>query len=596
MKTLFIQLCQQDPVPEATSANVPLIAGRLAAMAIASGLYQRQDLTILDDATADHGSDAAVCSQAISLAPELIVFTLLPWNAERSAWIARRLRATLAATWCVACGPAARFEEWGQTYDCVLEGEPEACFLDMLSDASRRSLEIRYRSTVSLSLSELPDPWLSGVLSVRSDKPVLVETRRGGSLASLAGAVPSGSLGRERLAKLMSLASMQGAQEFRILDRPFDSSDLAGLKALAAANESGVPFRAKLDLSSLSDESSDLLLDAGLSFADSDLLSTNPAALQAMGRSLDKAGFERGLGMLWARDVSVRPLVLLGLPNDSYETIVSTFDFLGMAGTGQDALLRPLAVYPGSPLWQARNQLGIREFLKQAPHWVLETDWLDEDGFLDSVADFEESFDVAWSRPVPPRFLPARSGFISFIDARKDLDRAILSPEKLANSVTILADGDNPDQLKRLARAAKDLRKDNPFTLWQIVMHSDTSIPDDQQVNRLADAFSYPDHYYELCQLYSLDPQPTYQTRLFFSTHSEALALSAIRDRPTLETIFVLGEVMPHAQLVEQIPFLAYDREAIPFELVYDIISAYREFPDMLVELRDGLLDSPTRS
>lgn len=591
MKTLFIQLCQQDPVPEAASSNVPLIPGRLCALALARGLCAPTDLVILDDAVADHGSDAAVYAEALKQAPDLIVFTLMPWNAERSAWIARRLRSALAATWCVACGPSARYDDWGQTFDSVLEGEPEACFLDLLADTGHRALEPRYRGRTSLSPAEMPDPWLSGVLSVRPDKPVLLETRRGGSLSSLRGPHATDRLPIDRAAKLMRLASMQGAQEFRILDRPLDGADLALVKSLAAANEASIPFRAKLDLAALNDESADLLCDAGLSFVDAELLSTNPAALEAVGRSLDKAAFERGLGMLWAREVSVRPLVLLGLPHDSYETVVETFDFLGMAGAGQDSLLRPLAVSPGTALWTARRELGIREFLKQAPYWVLETDWLNEDGFLDAVADFEESFDVAWSRPVPPRFLPARSGFISFLDARGNLDQAILAPEKLANSVTILADAGDPERLHRLARAARDLRRDNPYTLWQIVLHSDTALPDDAQVSRLSDAFSNPDHYFELCQLYSMDPQPTYQCRLFFATRSESLALEALRDKPSLETLFVLGDGMPSAKLVEQIPFMACDRERMPFELVYDVVSAYRDFPDMLVDIDLGLLD-----
>jgi len=150
--------------------------------------------------------------------------------------------------------------------------------------------------------------------------------------------------------------------------------------------------------------------------------------------------------------------------------------------------------------------------------------------------------------------------------------------------VTLLLDADDPERVFRVTRAAKDLRKENPYCLWQIVLASDAGIPPTAMVERLCDAFSMPEHYFELSRLYSLDPQPDFQVRTFFATASEALALVSLRDRQDLETIFALGDALPGARLLEALPFLAFDREASPFELLYDAMSAYRDYPDLLVE------------
>ena len=607
MKILFIQLPRQEPSPEAASANVPLIPGRLVALATSLGLLLRDDCVILDDAVADHGGDAAVAAAAMGTGATLAVFVLFPWNLDRSIWLARKLRSMMPATWFAACGPEAVqgmpvFK--AHAFDAIIEGECEFPFIELLRDLERREPKPRYAAAEPADPALLPDPWLEGILPVREDKPVLAELCRddGHGRAdrySQWPALPARRFPQERIAQLMRLASMRGAFEFRLLDSPLDCSpSQAGfLKGLAAANEGGVPLRAELDLGSITEDTVRLLHDASLSFVDAELLSTNPLSLAAVGRSLDKAGFERGLGLLWSRDISVRPLVLLGLPHDSYETTVDTFDFLGMAGMGQDAQLRPLALAPGSELRRRSQDFGIREFLENPPYWAIETDWLDEDGFLDAVADFEESFDVAWGRPIAPSFAPARGGFVSFIDARDPgaIDAALVAPERLASSVTVMLDADDPERAARLARAARDLRRENPFTLWQIVLHSDNAIPGDRLADRLADAFSSPEHYFELSRLFSLDPQPNFQVRVFFSTCSEALALRALREHARLETVFVLGQAMPSQALVENLPFLAFDRDATPFELMYDAMSAWRDFPDMLVEMPAELSRGPRK-
>jgi len=252
-----------------------------------------------------------------------------------------------------------------------------------------------------------------------------------------------------------------------------------------------------------------------------------------------------------------------------------------------------MPILPGSLIRADSASYGVKEFLERPPYYVVETDWMGEEDLLDAVADFEESFDVAWGLPVVPTFKPDRGGFTAFADLRKDsaLDALLVAPERLASSVTVLLDADDTDRIDRVSRAAKDLRKENPYTLWQIVLYSNAGIPQSGTVKKLADAFSMPEHYFELARLYSLDPQPDFQVRAFFATSSEALALVSLRERQDLETVFTLGGAMPGARLLEAIPFLAFDRDAAPFELLYDIMSAYRAYPELLVEAPQNIFN-----
>lgn len=84
-------------------------------------------------------------------------------------------------------------------------------------------------------------------------------------------------------------------------------------------------------------------------------------------------------------------------------------------------------------------------------------------------------------------FSTFKEGFVSFIDLRKpeNIDWMRLNPEKLSNSITLLVDADDPEILSRVVRAARDLRKDNPYTLYQIVLTSETRIPSEKLVERI---------------------------------------------------------------------------------------------------------------
>ena len=594
MRVLCIQLPEQDATGEAARDNVPLAGSRLMAFAESRGALRRDDWALLDEDTADSGGDAAIAAAILGASPELVVFTLFSHNIERSLWIAKRLRALMPATHFVAGGPEVVqgmpvFK--AHAFDALIEGEWEEPFIGLLADLSARSLKPRYTAGAPLDLETVPDPYLSGTLAVSPDKPVFIESSRGSLVNPVfLGRRPAGLryFPRDFAPRVLRLASEGGVDEARFVDPQLDAKPdfKSFVKALAAANESGVGLSGHIDPAAVDDELVGLLADAAFMAVSADLGSVNPKALEAVGLRLDREGLERGARLLWAQGIIVQPDVYLGLPHDSYETTIETFDFLGMAGMGQDTELQPMPVAPGSMLREDSASYGVKEFLERPPYWVVETEWMDEDDLLDAMADFEESFDVAWGTPVTPCFSAERGGFVAFADLRSaaGLDALLVSPERLASSVTLFLDADDTERAARVVRAARDLRKENPYTLWQIVLHSNAGIPGTGLVDKLSDAFSMPEHYFELSRIFSLDMQPDFQVRTFFATSSEALALAAMRDRKDLETVFAIGDAMPGARLVEALPFMAFDRETAPFELLYDLMSAYRVYPELLLE------------
>lgn len=598
MRILFIRLPAPDPSRQTLREAVPLAAARAAALAEARGLLSREDWSFLDRNVSDYGGDAAVVAAAAETGAAAVLFELEPHNLDRSAWIAKRLRARSPRVILAAHGPEARRDMpifRASTFDSILEGEAEEAFCAFLADLGPGSVRPHYAGEASPDFGAWPDPYIAGTLPVEPDRPVLIETVRGCPAPCLDGPESSGFLRfrpEEQAARLVRLASKLGAPDIRFMDKALAlRPDLPKFfREAAGANDAGVPIEMDFDPGIVTEDLAGIMADAAVETVRTGPLSTNSAALAALGCAWNREGFERGCGTLSSTGMRVRPSLLLGLPFDDYDAVIDSFDFLGMAGLGQDALVAPLAILPGTRIRERAEDLGIKEYLRRPPYYVMETEWIDEDGIADAAAAFEESFDVALAPPVAPNFEETIRGYRSFADLRKpgSLDGLLVNPETLGNSLTLLLSGDDEDGVARLARTARDLRKENPFGLYQIVLYSDKRIPGESVQRKIADAFIEPDHWYELSRIYSLDPQRSFQTRVFFATRKPSLALAALKEAQDLETIFVLDAQPARGweRVFDALPFLAFDRDSVPFGLLYDAMNAYRAYPDLLIEAK----------
>ena len=601
MKALFIQLPEQDPANLASMASVPLFAGSLIAQALHNKALERSEYSLLDQNISDFGGDCAILTALLGSGAEALFFTLFDYNYDRSLFLAKALRGRMPATLLIALGPEACAGTplaHSRTFDAILE-LPEtvewssfcypdaAAFCELLQDLRKRCLKPRYQILPAGSLKLAPqykDPYLMSIIPICADKPVYA----GFPCLDI---LPPAQLQADLVHTaplLIQQACAANAREIVLANPGIQQIDQASvfIKTLAAANSQGIGLLLNWQVDQLNEDLAKLLIDANLLAMRSQLLSTNPESLQECGHQVDLPAIERNAQFIWAQSAILKLSLYLGLPQDSYDTVIDSFDYLGMSGLGQDADLRVINLLPGTLCRKNIENFGIVENLGTPPYTVTETETMQEEDFLDALGDFEESFDIAVSPPVRPCLQSERNGYAACVDLRKPgaFDQLLVNPERLANSVTILVDADNPELLKRLGTMAPDLRRENPYTLWQLVLCSDNSIPSDAAQLALTEAFVMPEHYFELQHLFSLDPQNTWQLRLFFATNSEALALRALHESRELETIFIIRDSLPGLKLLEANPFIAFNKDRLGFELLYDLMNSYRNFQDLLLE------------
>ena len=598
MKLLFIQLPVQDPSWESARANIPLAAGSIAAYAEKKGILTRGEWSMLPRDLCDYGSDAALVEAVVALEPDLIAFSLYMWNLDRSLYLAERVALSSPASRLVAGGPevVSGMPLLSRSpFVALVEGEGEMPFCELLDDYKKgKPFKKLYSAALPLELGEAPNPYLAGTLAFEADRPVHLETMRG--CPAHCGYCYYGKnypnvrrYPRDEAYRVVELAGKAGVRELYLMDPSFQAAEELQdrLVSLAKANASGMTLHAELRLESVTEEIGRLYAAAGLASAEVGLQSVNARALEAVGRSWNRKAFEKGAEIMASNRIVVKTGLILGLPFDGYEEIIETFDFLGMQGLGQDAELYPLSLLPGTAVREKADEWGMTR-MDKPPYWVTSTDWISQDDIADSVAAFEDGFDVEWASPPAPHFKEEVGGFRAFVDARRgeNVDWMRLNPGKLANSVTILVDSDDPESMSRLARAAKDLRRDNPYALYQIVLRSDTRVPSEKLATRLCESFANHDHYYDLSRYFSLDPQPSYQTRMFFATKNPSLAYRAMEEASDLETVLVIGSKggFNADRLAEQLPFVVFDRETLPFDRLYELMMIYTEFRHMLVE------------
>jgi len=603
MKILFVQLPVQDPDWNDAVANVPLAAGYLTAYAESQGLLQRSEWSILDQDITNCASDTAIIETLAAAEPDVVAFSLYAWNLERSLYIAGKAKDRLPRTRFIAGGPEVidGMPIMSRSpFNTLVSGEGEIPFSEILRDIKQpRPLSKLYKAEGLLDLATLPNPYLAGTLPMVKDSPVHIETMRGcpyhcaycfyGKNYPTLRRYPD-----EQAISLIRKASQVGSSELYIMDPSFQfGADLeTRLAAFADANTAAIPMHTEMRLDSVTEKLGSLLKSAGIASIEAGLQSINPKALEAVNRGMDKDGFVRGAEILQKQHIIIKTGLILGLPFDGYEQVIETFDFLGMHGLGQEAELYPLSFLPGTDARERADEWRMSR-MELPPYWVTSNDWISGDDMIDAIASFEESFDVEWASPPSPHFSAEKSGYKAFVDTRKleNIDWMRLNPTRLANSVTLLADADDPESLSRLVRAARDLRRDNPYTLYQIILMSDTRIPSERLVERIQDAFIYPDHYYELSHFFSPDPQEGYQTRMFFATKNFALAYRAIEEAQDLETMVIISAKAGYnaERLSELLPYVIFDRERIPFDRLYELLTLYADFPHMLIEAPEDL-------
>lgn len=551
----------QLPVQEAdyfyTEANIPLAAGYLAA-------YQRTyapslaEIVIPDPSLQNVGGDAALVQWILGGDFDIVGFTLYLWNRDRSLYLARQIRKIDPECLLVAGGPEVTNPRGLEVFHVLFEGEGEETFLKFLqgvqsgtihlpnsteaisfhqAESLSKALPLLFSQKEPLSLDRVPNPYLSGVLSLGPHVPLYLETLRGCphrcSYCSYGKAFPYvRHFPPDRLAPLFRLASERGVGEIYLMDPSFNVGGAKVLEArvllLEEVNPTRITLHTELVLESVTKDLARRMHRAGFRSVEVGLQSTNFRALKAVRRPLDLSRFRRGAQYLQEEGIEVRTGVILGLPEDDLAGFRKTLDFVEELHLEDNLEVYLLSLLPGTELRERAEELGIL-YMEHPPYWVLETPTFPAEDLYEGIAELENRYGIEYQRPILPDF-SNRGPFLTYVDVRQGIEQKplIQLAREISWNLTLSlssAQLGKPEKREILFEWAHHLFELNPYAYYKIVLHdeSPTLYPLDspniqQALEALVHKLFLPTHYGNLSRTFVQDPQGRFTVRVFVQT------------------------------------------------------------------------------
>jgi radical SAM superfamily enzyme YgiQ (UPF0313 family) len=198
----------------------------------------------------------------------------------------------------------------------------------------------------------------------------------------------------------------QGIREIVFLDTNFNHDRDRALEILAHLKSLGGRVRYAFELRAEKLDAETAKAIAGLDFfAEAGLQSTNPAAMEAVGRPLDLETFRSRLRLLL--DASLyRPCsfsagggvtvdVMMGLPNDSLEDVLASFDEAFALAPSKIALSMT-KILPGTALYDDAKKYRFK-FEPDAQYQVTSSRTLSKRD-VETLLEFREAVDFAYNR------------------------------------------------------------------------------------------------------------------------------------------------------------------------------------------------------
>jgi radical SAM superfamily enzyme YgiQ (UPF0313 family) len=565
----------QLPIPEIhllyTDGNVPLAAGYLKAYAIKKGAALPEEIEIMPRRTLNNAGDAAIINWLLDGKTQLIGFTSYMWNIDRNLSLARRIKASNPEITIIMGGPEITREHPilnNPTIDSFVIGEGEQAFVDLLIDFKKQEnlsegqgeaplgspITLRvYESKEPMDLKNLPNPYLEKIIEPVPGESIFLETMRGcpypckycfySKSYSHMRYFPE-----EDLARLFDLAREYEVEEIYFMDPSFNitpkiKDKLIHIKKL---NTTNISIHTETRLEGITPEIAQLMKEAGFKSVEAGLQSTHQKSLDAIARSWNRGRFIQGAKLLTEAGIDVKTGVILGLPFDGLEHFEETLDFIMQLGLEESMEIYPLSLIPGTQLRDEAENYHIK-YMPHPPYWVTETPYMNESDMMQTIEMVEHKIGIEFFPPIIPLFHNIEAGLIHFLDMKGE-DMKHLSilqhPETVGQSLTLMVDEETPRQ--NLLELGVQLRKENPYTLVQIVLHQKT-IPTKEDLQDLIDVFYLEDHYFNHIHRFKMDTQKRHSLRFFHITESLDTA-----DKYLYQPLFCDLIVRYTAELLEQ--------------------------------------------
>jgi len=369
---------------------VPLAAACLAA---ALPEKSRQDVVLIDLFLEQGTLEMVAAIRAEQ--PELVAFPLYSWNRQAVIDVCHNLKRLDNELRIVTGGPEASADASGVLaagyIDLVIVGEGEITFSELVDTLKQgndwQSIdglawleEGRCRCSAprvpAFELGDYPSPWLTGVLAP-APTGVLWEVARGCPFNcdfcfDSRGVKGPRHLPWERLEAELDLFVQAGVAQVWVLDSTFNFPPERGKRLLRLLHNKAPHIHFHLEAKAeFFDRETARLLNGIPCSVQIGLQSARPKVLRKIHRSLDLDMFKRKIHLLHMEQVTFGFDLMLGLPGDDLEGFRYSVRTALELYPNQIEIF-PLAVLPGTPLYQTKRALGLMA-QDNAPYEIIST-------------------------------------------------------------------------------------------------------------------------------------------------------------------------------------------------------------------------------
>lgn len=374
-------------------------------------LAERYESVIIERTV--HEPLTAQVAQILDHRPSIVAFSCYLWNFSRVTELCRAVKAARPEARIILGGPEVSvrgpsvLSEIPEA-DVVVQGEGELTFAEVLRAwAGGRDLRsvlgaIWRRDGVAVSnperpllqdLSVIPSPYLTGIMRIRPDERVALETSRGCPLqcrfCDWQNLQTTRWFPAERTIKEAAVIQRQSSGIYYFVT----DADIFTNKERAAqllrgwdrvTGAESVHWHMQTDLAHIDEDLARLLNSYKFSLG-SGIESIQPHVLKRMVRGFTRRGVERSIGHLktLAPAVGVHLQLISGLPADDLAGYRRSLEWALSHKT--DSLFLPHALgLPGAEFGRHPEKYGIKKVMKEPPYYVLDTDTFSAEAIVEA--------------------------------------------------------------------------------------------------------------------------------------------------------------------------------------------------------------------
>ncbi len=401
LQILLVQL----PVPHINfghkTGNIPFAASCLAH---AAGKLPGISIDIMPQLSASYMGDAALLNNILERRPDIIGFSTYVWNVTRVLYLSEKIKSHYSPV-IILGGPEITSDnpltENNPYIDYFIQGEGEDLFVKIIQQTDLNSEKLSIAGQHE-GFRTSPSPYLSVTLEPDIENYMLLETMRGCPYACAYcyyGKSRNRILYKDDRQVIDGLkwALSMGVKEVYFLDPSLEArSDLASLlKQIAAVNrEHSLNLISEIRAESVDEKLAGLLADAGFTWFEIGLQSTNPAALAMMKRKFNPQEFASGVNALKQRGINMDIDLIAGLPGDNMAGFMKTVDYVKDLDINNDVQVFSLSVLPGTEFRKNAEKLGLI-YNSNPPYNIKGTRGFTEYEIMDSIIYAEKELDIA---------------------------------------------------------------------------------------------------------------------------------------------------------------------------------------------------------